>query len=170
MPIPYLKTLLKILIPTASVLTLFAGLLGMINANAILLQSMAKEGLFKGGQLLTPMTALGRPWITLVLQGIIVFILATILPSLPVVGGLTIFGVFLSFILPFVSLLVVQKRRNQRAKLPITIIGLLAVLGFCAYSWFTLSLIMSERIIRTVIIAGAFILGMLLFNKEKKSQ
>ena len=62
LPIPYLKALLSILIPTAAVFIFIASLIAMINGNAILLQSMAQEGLFKGGSFLTATTSHGRPW------------------------------------------------------------------------------------------------------------
>ena len=170
LPIPYLKSLLKILIPAASLLIFVASLIGMLNTNAILLQTMAREGLFKRGALLTQETSLGRPWFTLLLQGIIVFLLASFIPSIPLIGGLTNLGFFLSFILPCISLLIVQKRRNLYSKMPISILGLLLVLGFCIYSWLILSASMNERFLYTAILAVVFGIGMLLFNNDKKDQ
>ncbi len=168
LPIPYLKSLLAILIPTASILIFIASLIGMINNNAILLQSMAQEGLFKGGSFLTANTSLGRPWAGLVLQGILVFLIATFIPSIPLVGGLTIFGVFLSFFLPFISLLVVHKRKNSHSKIPLTILGLLMVIGFSAYSWYSLGADMHTRFMYTAVLLVGFIAGMILYNRKEK--
>lgn len=168
LPIPYLKALLKILIPTASILIFIASLIGMINANAILLQSLAQEKLFKGGSFLTKTTALGRPLAALLVQGIVVFLIATLIPSIPLTGGLCIFGVFLSFLLPFISLFLVQVRKGaSKFKIAITIIGLLMAIGFCVYSWYTLSTDMNTRMIYSAVLAGAFAFGMFIFNNEK---
>lgn len=167
LPIPYLKTLLSILIPTAAIVIFVASLIGMINANAILLQSLAQEGLFKGGSFLTANTRLGRPWTCLLLQGVVVFLLATLIASIPLVGGLCIFGVFLSFFLPFVSLFLVHRKHKKRARILITILGLIMVVLFSAYSWYTLSTDMNERLLYSAVLIGAFALGMLLYKKEK---
>lgn len=167
LPIPYLKGLLKILIPTASVVIFFASLIGMINANAILLQTMGQDGLLKGGSLLARVTAKNRrPWVTLVLQGITVFLLATLIPSIPLAGSLTVLAVLLSFFLSFISLLLVQKK-NRSSKVGITVIALLLVLGLCGFLWVSISPLLSERFIYTAVLAGAFIAGMLIFNKKR---
>ncbi len=168
LPIPYIKTLLKILIPTASILVFIASLIAMINANSILLQSMARERLFKGGQFLTQENNLGRPWAALVLQGVIIFLLATFIPSIPLVGGLMILATFLSFFLPFVSLLVVQRKMQTPAKMLITIIGIILVLGLSVYSWYTLCPSLAKRMVYTFVLLAAFGLGFLIFNNEKE--
>ena len=168
LPIPYLKALLAILIPTASILIFIASLIGMINANAILLQSMAQEGLFKGGSFLTATTSLGRPWAGLALQGIVVFLIATLIASLPLVGGLCVFGVFLSFLLPIISLLIVHKRKASHGRIPLTILGLIAVLGFIIYSWYKLGPDIHTRLIYTAVLVVTFILGMMWYNRKEK--
>ena len=68
LPIPYLKTLLKLLIPAASAITLFAAANGLLNANAVMLHSMAEYKLFHGWQSLIKMTSWYRPWVTILLQ------------------------------------------------------------------------------------------------------
>jgi basic amino acid/polyamine antiporter, APA family len=168
LPIPYLKSLLKILIPAAAILTLFAGMLGMINANAILLQSMAKENLFKGSTLLLPVNKLQRPWAALLFFGALVFAIATIIPSIPLTGGLCVLGVFLSFILPFISLLLIQKKHGIGAhKKIITALGLIIVVLFSIYSFYTLSPSMSERLLYTVVLIAAIVLAWLVKNNKR---
>ena len=167
LPIPYLKSLLKILIPTASALTLYAGLLAILNANSILLQSLASEGLFKGGSLLKPLTALGRPWAALVLQAIVVFFFAAFIPNISVLGGLTILCVLLAFFLSFISLVIVQRRMGSHAKLPITIVGIILVLILAGYNWYTMCPAMAERMVYTLVLLSGFGIGMALFKKEK---
>lgn len=169
LPIPYLKALLSLLIPTAAVLIFIASLIAMINGNAILLQSMSAQGLFKDRGFLSATTSLGRPWKALFLQGTVVFLLATLIPSIPLTGGLCILGVFLSFLLPFISLLVVQTRNKVSSyKLVITIIGMLLAIGFCAYSWYTLSSHMGTRMMYSAVLAGAIAFGMIIFNNKKQ--
>ncbi len=168
LPIPYLKTLLAILIPTASAIIFIASLIGMINANAILVQTFAQEKLFKGGSFLTATTALGRPWKALLLQSVIVFLLACSIPNIARVGGLCLLGVFLSFLLPFMSLFVVQKRKNLTAKMPITLLAIILVILLSGYSWYVLCPAMAERLIYTLVLVTAFVLGMVLFNKHEK--
>lgn len=168
LPIPYLKALLSLLIPTAAIIIFIASLIAMINGNAILLQSMSAQGLFKDCRFLAATTSLGRPWRALLLQGLAVFIIATFINSIPLTGGLTILGVLLSFLLPFISLLVVQCRKKVSVlKIAITLIGLLFALGFCMYSWYTLSPDMSTRMMYTAVLVGAVAFGMIIFNTKK---
>lgn len=168
LPIPYLKALLSLLIPTAAILIFIASLIAMINGNAILLQSMSAQGLFKDRGFLSATTSLGRPWKALFLQGMVVFLLATLIPSIPLTGGLCILGVFLSFLFPFISLLLVQKRNKASTfKVAITIIGLLLAIGFCVYSWYTLSPHMSTRMMYSAVLASAIAFGMIIFNNKK---
>jgi len=166
LPIPYLKTLLSILIPAASAIIFIASLIGMINANAILVQTFAKEGLFKGGSFLTAVTSLGRPWKALLLQCAIVFALACLIPTIDRAGGLCLLGVFLSFLLPFISLLVVQKRKQLNGKMLITLLAIILVVILSGYSWYVLCPAMAERMIYTLVLATAFVLGMALYNKN----
>jgi|ERR1700733_6059677 len=168
LPIPYLKSLLKILIPAAAILTLFAGMLGMINANAILLQSMAKEKLFKGGSLLLPLNAHQRPWAALLFIGALVLAIDTFIPSIPLTGGLCVLGVFLSFILPFISLLLIQKKNNLGThKKIITVLGLIMVALFSAYSFYTLSPLMSERILYALVLIATIGIAWLVKNNKR---
>lgn len=168
LPIPYLKALLSLLIPTAAILIFVASLIAMINGNAILLQSMSAQGLFKDRGFLAVTTSLGRPWRALLLQGIAVFLIATCINSVPLTGGLTILGVLLSFLLPFASLFVVQRRQQVSTyKLTITIIGLLFAFGFCVYSWYTLGSDMSTRMLYTAVLVAAVAFGMFIFKKNQ---
>ena len=90
LPIPYLKTLLNFIIPLASAITLFAAANGLMNANAVMLHSMGEERLFHFSDLLTKMTSWYRPWFTILLQGVLVFLLITFLPSIKIISGLSI--------------------------------------------------------------------------------
>lgn len=166
LPIPYLKTLLSILIPTASAIIFIASLIGMINANAILIQTFAKENLFKvGGSFLSTITSLGRPWKALLLQSALVFALACLIPTIDRAGGLCLLGVFLSFLLPFISLLVVQKRQRLKSKMFISLLAIILVVILSGYSWYVLCPAIAERMIYTLVLATIFVLGMVLFNK-----
>lgn len=166
LPIPYLKILLSILIPLASGIIFVASLIGMINANAILIQTFAQEKLFKGGSFLTAATSLGRPWAALLAQAAAIFALACLIPTIDRAGGLCLLGVFLSFLLPFISLLVVQQRRNLKGKMLISLLAIILVVILSGYSWYTLCPAMAERMIYTLVLATVFVLGMVLFNKN----
>lgn len=168
LPIPYLKSLLSILIPTASALIFIASLIGMINANAILVQTFAKEGLFKGGSFLTAATSLGRPWMALLVQSVIVFLIACVVPTIDRVGGLCLLGVFLAFLLPFISLFIVQQRSKMKYKMFITLLAIILVILLSGYSWYVLCPAMAERMIYTLVLVTTFVLGMALYNKNIK--
>lgn len=170
LPLPYLKSFLNLIIPLASVLTLFAGACGLINANSIMINSMAREKLFVGWPFLAQLSAENRPWAAVMVQGLVGFLLATCLPYIEVMGNLCNMGVFMSFILPIVSLLRIQTRTGKSGNKLVTILGLVAAIGLTAYSfmglmhlspvWYDRMLYLSPMI--AVILIGAII------NRQKQ--
>lgn len=170
LPIPYFKQLLMLLIPFASILTIFAASNGILNANGILLHSMAQEKLFIFSSPLTKVNKNGRPWVALLLLGIVIFIISTLIADIDLVAALCNLAVFLSFILPFVSLLILQKRKNMNSKIALTVIAIIATVCFSIYSWLLLGGNNSERLFNTLPIAGALILGYSLFVLSKNTK
>ncbi len=165
----YFKTLVKILIPTASVITLFAGGAGLLNANAEMLHLMAEQDLFRFSSFLRRETSWFRPWVTIVLVGMVVFCVATLIPSIPVVGTLSNMGVFLSFILPFISLIILQRQRGKSSQLPLTILALVVVIGLVLYSAFNLGSTMRERLVFALPYLACLAVGALLYKGKNRS-
>jgi len=133
---PLIKVLFTAFITGASVLTLFAGATGMFYANTTLLHTLAEQRVLRGAAILETLNAAGRPWIIIILQGCASFALAIILPSIAWMGGLTNLCVFASFVLPFVSLLIMQRRQNKSILL--TALAIIAILFLTLYTWYTM--------------------------------
>lgn len=167
LPVPYLKTLLQILIPIASSLTLFAAALGLLNANSTLLHSMAEKKLFYSWEFFSKETAWYRPWVTIAVIGISAFGIATALPSIDMVGNLCNGGVFLSFVLPFISLILLQRKAGKYAQVPLTIVGLILVLGLVVYSIFNLGDTMMDRLYAAAPFLAFLGAGALLYRGEE---
>ncbi len=169
LPIPYFRTLMRIIIPVASALTLFAAGAGILNANAVMLHSMADQDLFYGSDILKQESTVFRPWVTITLLGAVAFCIATFIPNIPIVGNICNMGVFLSFILPFISLIILQRRDGKVAQIPLTVLALLLVLGLIAYSLFNLGTTMSERFIFALPFLAFLAVGVLLYKGEPKT-
>lgn len=139
LPVPYLSQFLALLIPTASMITLFAAANGMVNVNALLMHAMADLTKAPAVAWLTPLSAWGRPWIAVLTQGLIIFTMATIIPSLSFVASLTNVAILFSFVLPLLSLILLQRReRVNSGALLFTILTLLLTLGLTLYSFYGL--------------------------------
>ncbi len=167
LPVPYLKSLLKILIPIASALTLFAAALGLMNANSTLLHAMAERNLFYGSEVFAKQTSSYRPWVTILLVGTIAFGIATALPDIDTVGSLCNSGVFLSFILPFISLIILQRKAGKNAQIPLTIAALILVVGLICYSVYNLGDTLMDRLYAAVPFLAFLGAGALLYRGEK---
>lgn len=173
-PIPYLKTILGLLIPAASVIALFGAANGVINSNATMLHAMAEKQLFSHASAFTPTTAAGRPWVMILLQGIVIFSIATgatlaagsLNQAILIVSNLCIFGVFISFILPFVSLMIMQYRNKRHHHIAMTVIGLSAVIGLVIYSLYSLAPTMGLRFILALPLIALFAAGALIRNRN----
>lgn len=164
LPIPYFTSLMKIIIPAASAITLFAAAAGLLNANAVMLHSMAEHDLFRGSQILRKETLWYRPWVTIVLLGVVALCVATFIPSIPIVGILSNMGVFLSFILPFVSLIILQRQRGKLSQIPLTVVALIIVIGLVLYCIFSLGTTMSERLLFSLPYLAFLAIGGLLYK------
>jgi len=170
LPIPYFQSLMKILIPSASAITLFAAAAGLLNANAVMLHSMAERNLFYGTEWLTKLSSSARPYVTVFLFGGLVFLVTVFIPNIPVVGNLCNIGVFLSFILPFVSLIMLQRQQGKTAQILLTVIALLMVIGLSIYILMSLGNSMQERFYNILPFLALFGAGYLLCKGEKNAQ
>jgi len=164
LPIPYLKTLLMLLIPVAAILTIFAATNGMLNANAIMLHSMASERLFAGWSKVSVVNRYGRPIVGLLIQGVVVLGIVTFMPNISLVGGLCNLGIFSAFLLPFVSLLLLQHKKGLYHRMILTVIGIVATIGFSGYSWYLLGGSVSERMLNSLPLLIAMVIGAVLYK------
>ena len=167
LPVPYLKVLLRIVIPTAAGITIFATSLGLLNANSSLVHSMAQKRLFYGWELLAKESRLYRPWVTIMLIGSVACLIATCLPSFDTLGNLCNSGVFLSFVLPFVSLIVLQKKAGKYAQVPLTVAALILVLCLVSYSIYSLGDTLMDRLYAAIPFLALLGAGALLYRGEK---
>ena len=78
-------------------------------------------------------------------------------------------GVFLSFILPLISLIVLQQQRGKAAQIPLSVLALLLVLGLVGYSIFNLGTTMTERFLFALPLLAFLAVGLLLYKGEPKT-
>jgi len=168
LPIPYLASLLGLLIPISAVLTVIASANGLLNANSIMLHSLASEGIFKGSHLLAKTTGNNRPWAAILLQIVLVFILLITIQDMGIIASLCVFSVFLAFILPFLSLLILQKKKQAFKHMALTIIALIFVIALAAYSWYTLGTNIVDRCIYSLPLIAVMLAGYFLYTGEAR--
>lgn len=166
--ISYVKALLAFLVSVVSIGTVIAGSIGVLNANAIMMHSLAQENVFKGAAFVGKTTSNGRPWAALCIQGVIILALLLVQQDMSVIGGLCTMAVFLAFILPLLSLLFLEKQKRALHRLPLTIIALLTAVGLSGYSWFSLGADVIERCQHCLPFAAVMLLGFMLYTGHKK--
>lgn len=168
LPIPFIVPILSFLIPFAAAMTLFAGANGMMSANALIAHAMAEEKLFVGGSALTKLNRHHRPWVAVLIQSGLVLMLMTLIPQIPVIGGLCNIGILLSFILPLMALLRIRLQSTQRSYYNIALpaVALVIVGGLLAYSVYCLAPTVNERLSYAIPLAVALTLGVFIYNKQ----
>lgn len=167
----YLKAVLLLLIPVASLLTIFAASNGMLNANAIMLQSMAQDKMFAGWSWLAKQNKYHRPWAALIVQAVIGGAIALFLADISLIGNVCNLGIVAAFLLPFVSLFVLQLRRNIRGiSMFVTVLAILITLGFVGYSWFLLGTTTAERCVRALPLFILVVSGIVLYFVEQRKK
>ncbi len=174
LPIPFLKGILSILIPAASVIALFGAANGVINSNSSMLYAMAEANLFNRSSAFTKTTPAGRPFIMILIQGLAVFLITigatyatnNLNQAILIVSNLCISGVFISFILPFISLMIVQYENKKHHHIAMTVIGLIAVISLVFYSLYSLAPTMYERFVLAIPLLALFALGALIAKQK----
>lgn len=167
MNIPYLKEFINWLIPIASIIAIYATAAGLLNANAAIVHAMAQDGLFYKSPMLAQVNRYNRPHIALVLQGVVVFGLLILIPSMDVVTGLCNVGVFLAYLLPFISLFILQRQRNHSySRLALTIVSILIIIGFIVYNWMLMADTMQARLLYSAVLCLIIGLGSVIKNRQ----
>lgn len=167
----YIPRILSLIIPLATIIAIFATANGMINANAIMIHSMAEQKLFKVWPWLVKTSKTGRPWFAILSQGALAFVLAIAFPSLAILGGLSNVGIVSFFLLPFLSLLNLQRRAGKIKNIPLTILAILAIIGLILYSIYTLGdsghhvATWGEKALYLLPLLGLLAVGALIYKK-----
>ena len=78
------------------------------------------------------------------------------------INGLCNVACFLGYLLPFISLLVLQRRVAAYRKIPLTILAIVIILGLIFYNWFFLGNTMVERLLYTALLCGIIGSGFLI--------
>lgn len=174
LPIPFLANFLGFLIPVASAITFFGAALGLMNANSVMLHSMAEKNVFHFSPTLSKVTKINRPWVSILLQGLALFTITTSMTyaagslnnAISVVGSLCVFGVFLAFVLPFISLIIVQRRDKKHRHIALTVIALSVVVCLIAYVVYLLAPTVQERLMWSLPLGAAIALGALIAKRD----
>src|SRR5579872_6047182 len=165
--IPYLKEFINLLIPVASIIAIYATAAGLLNANAVLLYAMAENGSFYKSQTLAQINRFGRPYITLFFQGLIVLTLLVLIPSINVITGLCNVCAFSAYLLPFVSLFVLQREKSHPySKILITILSIVILTGLILYSWMLMADTLPDRLLYTISLVIAIGLGFIIKKRK----
>lgn len=160
LPIPYLKTLLTLMIPIASVLTLVASTNAVLNANSIMMQNLANKNIIKCSSLFSRVNCWDRPWVAIIIQVLITLLLVTFMPNMSILSSVCNISVFMAFVLAFLSLLLLKLRGgcNYRECF-IPILAMIIATGLVAYSVYSLGDTFLDRIVYFIPVLSAWILG-----------
>ncbi len=169
MPIPYLREFITFLIPIASIIAIGATAIALFSANVEILYVMAQERLFYNSNLLSKINSYDRPHVIIALQGLIIFIIITCVPYIAVINGLCNVACFLGYLLPFISLLILQRQVANYKKISLTVLALIIIVGLIFYNWLFMGDTMLERLLYTALLFGIIGSGFLIRNREQGS-
>lgn len=168
--IPYLKEFLQFLIPIASVLAIFATCAGLLNANVLLMKSLADEKLFLGWPWVRKVNNNQRPWVALLIEALLVLCITTpqlfggTAADIDTIAKICILSVLMSFILPLISLMIIQSKEKQRSQVVITAWAVVVATGLTVYSFVQLGGSIHERLINLWPMALFFAVCCILFK------
>jgi APA family basic amino acid/polyamine antiporter len=137
-------------------------------ANSSLLHAMADEDIIFFSPHLRKTNKYGRPWISVALHGLLLFLFISIINHKDVLNAISNLGMLTTFFLTFISLILIQKARRSYVNGAITLVAFVsaAFLGF--YSWQLSGPNHLARLINTIPLFLIMILGITMFFIRNK--
>jgi len=163
LPIPALKGILFLSIKIAMVLAFINAVFSIFTANSSTLRTMAKEGLFPYSEKLTLMSKNHRPWVALLTQGVLTFIMTVLITNKKHLISLTNIGLLISYFFTLVALTMIHKKDKNVLQLIITGLAFVSLTIFTYFSWLDMGATQLDRIIALSPLLVTFTMGMVMF-------
>jgi len=169
LPFKPIEAALSLLIPAIVAVAYANAALSVFVASSSTIHAMACENLFPFSKSISKETANKRPYIAIAVQAVLILTLIIIINSKFVLTSLSNIGVMIPYFLTLISLLVLQNRKNIKAKMIITIIAIGSWSIATYLSWLTLGTDNFTRLTALAPLLIIFVIGICLFLINKRN-
>lgn len=152
----------------ALMLALFNAAYGVTLGNIANMFSLADKNHLVGSTCLTKRNNAGRPYLIVLIQGVIVFLLMTFVASIEVLTVFSNFGLILALLCTIAAVINTQrKQQNCTLSLIIPTVAIAACGVLAFFSWQSIGATDAQRLINAIPFIGALVLGLGMFYWKK---
>lgn len=140
----------------------------ILTATAATLHSLAEEKVLPFSEHLVKENAAHRPWVAILVQAALTFIIISTTSNQFVLISLVNLGILIAFLLTMIALCKHQLEHKKYGGLMVTCAGFVSWTIFTYYSWFSMGDTVAMRLIGTGTLVAAIALGMVMYTYEKR--
>ncbi|MFH0898424.1 MAG: APC family permease [bacterium] len=164
----FLASLLSWSIIVALGITFFNTIYGVVLLAIDNLLCLAGKRLTFFASSLTVLNRFSRPYVTIFVQGVVVFLLVTFITSKAILAALSNLGVLISFLLTIIAVAKVQIEKQAYKPLVITLLSIPTWGLLAYYSWVQAGADQLSRLMYTSPLLIGIVLGFVMFYMNKK--
>lgn len=144
--------------------------LSLFTMTSSTLRALAIEQTLPFSTQLTKLSKNDRPWIPVLIQGVLVFGITCTISDKSLLVALVNLGVLVSFFLTLTSLFILQRKNGSTKQMPITILAFCSWAAFCYFSWFELGATTAARFMSIFTLVGAILAGYAMYWYQRRSK
>ncbi len=168
MPSLSVKSFFSTFIALSLGLTFANSVFSLFTTTSSMIQAMANKNLLPGSNHLSKESEQNRPWVAIIAQGVLTFIIISSTSNKNLLVSLVDLGILTSFFLTLISLSIHQRRKKLQKQFMVTALAFISWGIFVYFSWFEIGDTIIKRLTgsSSLLIAMAIGVSMYLYKKR----
>ena len=166
---PYLEAICNAFVSLALIIVFANAIFSVFVAVSSTLQTMATRNVLPYSQALTKVNRWQRPWVAILVQGLLVLVCTYLITNKSVLVGMINFGILIAFLLVLIALFILQRRTGQVKLIWITVMALCSWVLLTYFGWMDTDLGAThfDKIVSTLPLFGALLVGYFISRWKK---
>ncbi len=139
----------------------------IFTSTSAMLQSMAHKNLFPMSNQIVKENSQDRPWVAILIQGVLVFLIMTLTSKQTLLLSLINLGVLVAFFLTLLSMLIYNLKTKKYLSIITTVAGFSSWISFVYFSWLTIGETLFERLTGLSTLIFAITIGLAMYGYQK---
>ncbi|MBU1008029.1 APC family permease [Candidatus Dependentiae bacterium] len=168
---PYAQALFSTFITVTIAFVFINAVFSIFTAVSSTLQAMAHENILPYSQALIKQSKQHRPWVAIIIQGILTFIITCTTSNKSIFIAVINLGILTAFFLTLIALFKLQRRMGQTKQIGMTILAFISLGYFTHASWMDKGLGATHlmKFVSTLPLLAGFAIGYAMYQYKKRT-